>query len=368
MDAGSNRIRLYSRLAAIALAAIAVAGALALRVPRAEERFGSLTITSYIVDAGPTHRETPPQKPPPERPSQRVTATFLSEPSSDAPPRLLDLQRPRPDRLRPPRAVPPLPGSARRRTTTRPTAPNRTTRIRSSCARLRPALTLQQPPASALPKQSLINWPAIRRGSPAHVMDDPFDPSGLTALVFDENHYERGISLDQLRAMGFGRAIGAAHSRRSLGRAARIAAPHHAGGMDRRRRHARIRAPRPPERRLPNRALSIFMLTARGAQTEVEAARRAGVDGYLRKPISSLALQQRVKTVIARPQPFVVTATYVGPCRRRKRPDLNYLGAASPPRRRSAASRKCPAMKKNSKSKANSRAPASPRLKPPPRR
>src|SRR5262249_58388782 len=43
-------------------------------------------------------------------------------------------------------------------------------------------------------------------------MADPFDPTGLTALVFDENHYERGISLNQLRTMGFGRAIGAAHS------------------------------------------------------------------------------------------------------------------------------------------------------------
>ena len=39
-----------------------------------------------------------------------------------------------------------------------------------------------------------------------------FDPSGLTALVLDDNHYERGISLDQLRAMGFGRVIGAANT------------------------------------------------------------------------------------------------------------------------------------------------------------
>jgi hypothetical protein len=88
MDAGSNRIRLYSRLAAVALAAIAVAGVLALRVPRADERYGSLFITSYIVTPAPTHRNTPPRKPPPERPSQQVAAAFLSESSSDAPPRL----------------------------------------------------------------------------------------------------------------------------------------------------------------------------------------------------------------------------------------------------------------------------------------
>jgi len=77
---------------------------------------------------------------------------------------------------------------------------------------------------------------------------------------------------------------------------------------------------------LPNRAVSMFMLTTRGGRHDVEAARMAGIDGYLRKPISAMALQQRVRTVIANPQPFVVTAAYIGPCRRRPRPDLNYLG------------------------------------------
>jgi DNA-binding response OmpR family regulator len=157
-------------------------------------------------------------------------------------------------------------------------------------------------------------------------MADHFDPSDLTALVFDENHYERGISLNQLRAMGFGRAIGAAHSGEAW------------DGLRRQRPHIMfvewidaadtldfVRRVRLSEE-LPNRALSIFMLSRRGAQTDVEAARRAGVDGYLRKPISSLALQVRVRTVIERPQPFVVTATYVGPCRRRRRSDLHYLG------------------------------------------
>lgn len=43
-----------------------------------------------------------------------------------------------------------------------------------------------------------------------------FDPSALTALVYDENHYERGISLDQLRAMGFGRVVGASQDRKSV--------------------------------------------------------------------------------------------------------------------------------------------------------
>jgi CheY-like chemotaxis protein len=156
---------------------------------------------------------------------------------------------------------------------------------------------------------------------------DHFDPSGLTALVLDDNHYERGISLDQLRAMGFGRVIGAANTVEAW-QALRGNNPNIVlmewiedanDGLD------FVRRVRMSEE-LPNRAVSMFMLTTRGAASDVEAARLAGIDGYLRKPISAGALQQRVRTVIANPQPFVVTSAYVGPCRRRRRPDLNYLG------------------------------------------
>src|SRR5262245_54761517 len=157
--------------------------------------------------------------------------------------------------------------------------------------------------------------------------DDRFDPSALTALVLDENHYERGISLDQFRMMGFRRVVSAANTGEAWDALLR-ANPHillmewldrSGSGLDFVRR---IRM----SEELPNRAVSIFMLTSRGSQADVEQARRAGADGYLRKPISALALQQRVKRVIVNPQPFVVTASYVGPCRRRRRSDLNYLG------------------------------------------
>jgi CheY-like chemotaxis protein len=158
--------------------------------------------------------------------------------------------------------------------------------------------------------------------------EDLFDPSGLTALVLDDNHYERGISLDQLRAMGFKRVIGAANTMEAWD-ALKLINPNvvlmdwvdgSAGdGLDFARR---VRQ----SDEAPNRAVPMFMLTTRSSERDVEVARLAGVDGYMRKPISSLALQQRVKTVLTKPQPFVVTASYVGPCRRRPRPDLNYLG------------------------------------------
>ncbi|MGD9966780.1 MAG: response regulator [Hyphomonadaceae bacterium] len=157
---------------------------------------------------------------------------------------------------------------------------------------------------------------------------DHFDPSSLTALVLDDNHYERGISLDQLRAMGFKRAIGAANTMEAW-EALRMSNPNvvlmewiYGAGGDGLDFARRVRK----SEDTPNRAVPMFMLTTRGLERDVEVARLAGVDGYLRKPISAFTLQQRVKTVIANPQPFVVTASYVGPCRRRRRPDLTYLG------------------------------------------
>ncbi len=157
--------------------------------------------------------------------------------------------------------------------------------------------------------------------------DDVFDPSGLTALVLDENHYERGITLDLLRSMGFARAQGAANTMEAWDLVLKsnpsvilmdwLDAAHNGLDFARRLRMSE---------EAPNRAVSMFMLTARGSQADVERARMAGVDGYLRKPISAVALRQRVRVAVLNPQPFIVTASYVGPCRRRKRPDLNYLG------------------------------------------
>lgn len=153
-----------------------------------------------------------------------------------------------------------------------------------------------------------------------------FDPSGLTALVLDENHYERGITLNLLRAMGFGRAIGAATTIEAWDGLRKnnpnILLMDLIGGGDGLEFIRRVRL----STELPNRAIASFILTARGSQAHVEQARLAGIDGYLRKPISTLALQQRVASVMANPQPFIVTSAYVGPCRRRRRPDLNYLG------------------------------------------
>jgi CheY-like chemotaxis protein len=149
--------------------------------------------------------------------------------------------------------------------------------------------------------------------------EDVFDPSALTALVIDPNHYHRRIALDQLRTMGFGRAMGAADTAEAWDLLRKINPDiiliewmeSDVDGLDFVRR---VRMS--PE--TPNRAAAMFMLTKRGAQTDVESARKAGIDGYMIKPISALALQQRLATVVLNPQPFIQTAAYTGPCRRRR--------------------------------------------------
>lgn len=86
---GWSRIRLYSRLAALALAALIFAGVALLRVRRVQDRFNSLTIISYIVTQPAPARETPPRRPPPPVvPNRTVAATYLGPPSSEPPARL----------------------------------------------------------------------------------------------------------------------------------------------------------------------------------------------------------------------------------------------------------------------------------------
>lgn len=155
--------------------------------------------------------------------------------------------------------------------------------------------------------------------------DDPFDPSALTALVLDESHYHRRISLDQLRTMGFGRAQGAADTAEAWELLKKtnpdLVVMEWTDGSEGLDFVRRVRM----SEELPNRAVAMFMLTSRGSAADVETARRAGVNGYLVKPISALVLQQRVKRVLTKPVPFVTTGNYVGPCRRKRRDEF-YTG------------------------------------------
>jgi two-component system chemotaxis response regulator CheY len=61
----------------------------------------------------------------------------------------------------------------------------------------------------------------------------------------------------------------------------------------------------------------IIMLTAHSERRRVMAARDAGVTEFMVKPISAMALHQRIFTIVAYPRRFIRTKTYFGPDRRR---------------------------------------------------
>ena len=68
----------------------------------------------------------------------------------------------------------------------------------------------------------------------------------------------------------------------------------------------------------PNPFLPIIMLTGHTERFRVVEARDAGITEMLAKPMTANTLYARLKDVIESPRPFIRSATYVGPDRRRK--------------------------------------------------
>ncbi len=67
-----------------------------------------------------------------------------------------------------------------------------------------------------------------------------------------------------------------------------------------------------------SRLLSIIVMTDTPTKAFLDAAQASGVDEMLVRPFTAQALQVRVKAVLDRPRPFIDSAVYVGPCRRRR--------------------------------------------------
>ena len=80
-----------------------------------------------------------------------------------------------------------------------------------------------------------------------------------------------------------------------------------------------------------NPYLPIIMMTGHSEKSRVMEARDAGVTEFVAKPLTAKAVLDRMQAVIYHPRPFVRTATYFGPDRRR-RADPDYTG----PRRRAS--------------------------------
>jgi len=74
-----------------------------------------------------------------------------------------------------------------------------------------------------------------------------------------------------------------------------------------------------------NPYVAIIMLTGHSEKRRVIAARDAGITEFLAKPISAKGLYERIVNVVANPRPFIKTATYFGPDRRRLS-NPSYIG------------------------------------------
>jgi two-component system, chemotaxis family, chemotaxis protein CheY len=75
----------------------------------------------------------------------------------------------------------------------------------------------------------------------------------------------------------------------------------------------------------PNPFLPIIMVTGHSERSRVSAARDAGVNEFLVKPVTAKSLMDRITSVVNSPRSFVRSGTYFGPDRRRKT-DPGYSG------------------------------------------
>ncbi|OFX13368.1 MAG: hypothetical protein A2516_09685 [Alphaproteobacteria bacterium RIFOXYD12_FULL_60_8] len=73
----------------------------------------------------------------------------------------------------------------------------------------------------------------------------------------------------------------------------------------------------------PNRFVPIVMITAHSDLSRIVRARDAGINEYLRKPITAKLLYTRLCAVIEQHRLYVKAPDFFGPDRRRRRVDLN---------------------------------------------
>lgn len=154
-----------------------------------------------------------------------------------------------------------------------------------------------------------------------------FHPERLSALIVDAGTHHRKLVAALLRGYGLTR-VHPAESPTEVRAAVRRLDPSFIvleWGLDKAVNACDIAREIRLDRELPNRAVPIIVVTVRASRVDVEAARNAGIDEYVVKPVSAAALLARIQEVVLRPRPFVDSATYVGPCRRRKQA-VDYRG------------------------------------------
>jgi CheY-like chemotaxis protein len=159
----------------------------------------------------------------------------------------------------------------------------------------------------------------------------PKDLASLKVLVVDDNTNVQRLVSDVLRAGGVGQvetANDGVHARDMIARwdpdiiFSDWHMPHMSGlDLTRSIRRAAITG----DRRIPNPAVPVIVLTGNRSEADVEQARRAGVNEFVIKPFTPAGLLSRIQLVLTKPREFIVTEDYVGPDRRR-RTEASYTG------------------------------------------
>jgi len=148
----------------------------------------------------------------------------------------------------------------------------------------------------------------------------------LTVLVADDSETIRKLLETLLRSLGIGRTVSVVDGSAALEVLHKreidiLIADLAMKPMDGLELVKRIRTdPDSPRRTLP-----VILMTAHSERHLIEAARDAGVNEAVAKPLSARALWLRIQAVLERPRDFIRAPTYAGPDRRR-RPDPSYKG------------------------------------------
>jgi CheY-like chemotaxis protein len=154
----------------------------------------------------------------------------------------------------------------------------------------------------------------------------PADMKRMKILIVDPNAYMRGVVADSLRRLSVSQISAAATAVEAftLGRTFKpdiIFVDWDAGRM------SGLEFTREVRRNTTgmSRETPIILLAGAIDHDQLMAARQAGINEFLLKPVSAQGVLSRVEEVVLRPRKFIDSRNYVGPCRRRK-DDPNFAG------------------------------------------
>lgn len=157
-----------------------------------------------------------------------------------------------------------------------------------------------------------------------HVADVPFP--GLTALVVDENSYICKMMAEVLKSLGATEVRTAERTDEAFDILRRwmpqiIVIDQNIQPMSGVVFARALRAlPDDQIRRVP-----MLMVSGEVSKSRIVEARDAGIESFVAKPVTTKILSDRLQDILHRPRRFVISASYVGPDRRR-RDKTNYQG------------------------------------------